>query len=98
MFGRFPLIFNEDRSYFIEISDRKERGVIMLNEMIMYATCPVCGRYHAYYPLEYWWCPLCGSDVEQRIDNLEKRIEILEQQLQEKENEDEEEIIEDDLI
>ena len=56
----------------------------MLNEMLwgVYLACPVCGRYHR-TPLEYWWCPYCGSDVKQKIKNLEKRIENLEQYLQE---------------
>ena len=50
----------------------------MLNEMLwgVYLACPVCGRYH-HAPLEYWWCPYCGSDVKQKIKNLEKRIENL---------------------
>ena len=45
----------------------------MLNEMLygVFLACPVCGRYHR-TPLEYWWCPYCGSNVEQRIKNLEK--------------------------
>lgn len=56
----------------------------MLNEMLggVYLACPICGRYHQ-VPLEYWWCPYCGSDVNQKIKNLEKRIENLEQYLQE---------------
>lgn len=57
----------------------------MLNEMLggVYLACPICGRYHYQVPLEYWWCPYCGSDVKQKIKNLEKRIENLEQYLQE---------------
>lgn len=56
----------------------------MLNEMLsgVYLACPICGRYHQ-IPLEYWQCPYCGSDVNQKIKNLEKRIENLEQYLQE---------------
>lgn len=55
----------------------------MLIEMITrdFATCPVCGRYHAYYPLEYYWCPYCGSNLKQQINELDKRVSQLENSL-----------------
>ena len=38
----------------------------MLNEMIFgigVYECPLCGRYHYGQPLEYYWCPYCGSNL-----------------------------------
>ena len=62
----------------------------MLIEMLnggVFLACPVCGRYHR-APLEYWWCPYCGSNLDRRIKELEKRIENLEHYLQEEDREE----------
>ena len=62
--------------------------MVMLNDLIgVYLQCPICGRYHR-GPLEYWWCPYCGSNLQQQINNLEKRIENLEEYLQENSREE----------
>lgn len=51
----------------------------MLNEMINFCgKCPVCGRYH-HGPLEYWWCPYCGTSADSiKLQKLTKRVDIIE--------------------
>lgn len=57
----------------------------MLNELILgyylFYECPVCGRPHRGENLEYWWCPYCGSNVKQQINELNKRVSQLENSL-----------------
>ena len=63
----------------------------MLNEMIgvYYLTCPVCGRYHRTPgPIEYWWCPCCGSNLQSQINELKKRVTDLETYLKEEAKEE----------
>lgn len=50
--------------------------------------CPVCGRFHFGKPLEYWWCPYCGSNVQSQINELKERVQILEDYLKELDKEE----------
>lgn len=64
----------------------------MLNEMIFgigVYECPLCGRYYYGQPLEYYWCPYCGSNLQSQINKLNERITNLEEYLKELDKEEE---------
>ena len=45
---------------------------------MLFGVCPVCGRYHP-YPLEGWWCPMCGKpDYNRIIHDLTDRLTVIE--------------------